>query len=359
MRLKKYSAKLAREFITSSPDFEKDLVIDDIDDKHKGIVSSAYSQSEVDDAYWENFRNWSGQDDGLAPVDLFVDVLGASRSFKNLVRYIHAKIFRSKRERFFWSTLHDDIEIIKNIGALPLLSDNPISSTPNPGNYCLIDGLEINQRWARYIYLLKRILDEKLLTDNNIWVDIGPFYGGLQGLVKKYVPDSRIVLVDFHHQLCRSYIYLKTIYPDTIHILPSQVKNYTDLSKLPKNSILYLPASYFTEVEQNKVDLVTNFFSLGEMRRTHFKGYMDSQLFREAKKTYLVNRFVSAPFFEKTYDSDINFFDYHFDQRLVDYFEIFPMHHYQLIERKVLNRVEFRNTSSSYFELITSKSKKD
>jgi putative sugar O-methyltransferase len=357
--LKNNSAELAKEFIANSPDFENDLVVEDIDDKHKGIVGSAYSQSEQADAYWENFRNWSGQGDGLAPIDLFVDVFGRNKSFKNFARYIHAKIFRGLRERFYWTTLNDDIEIIKQIGAASLLKENPISSSPNPGSYCLIDGLEINQRWARYIYLLKKILDQRLLVENDIWVDIGPFYGGLQGLVKKYVPESRIVLVDFHHQLCRSYIYLKTLYPDAVHIFPNQAKNYSDLTKLPNNSILYLPVPYFPMVQESKVDLATNFFSLGEMRRTHFKTYMDSRLFIEAKKTYLVNRFVSAPFFEKTYDSDIKFFDYLYDERHVDYFDIFPMHHYQLIERKVLNRVDFRNTSSSYFDLITSRGVKD
>ena len=356
--MKKYSAELAREFIDNCPDFDKDLVINNIDNKHKGIVSSAYSQSEGgDDAYWENFRNWSGQGDGLAPMDLFVDVLGKNRSFKNFVRYVYAKIFRRLRERFYWSTLNDDVEIIKQIGARSLLEDNPISATPNPGSYCLIDGLEINQRWARYIYLLKRILDENLLVGNGIWVDIGPFYGGLQGLVKKYVPDSRIVLVDFHHQLCRSYIYLKALYPDAVHIFPNQAKKYKNLSKLPNNSILYLPVSYYSNIQESKVDLVTNFFSLGEMRRTHFKGYMDSRLFLDSVKTYLVNRFVSAPFFERTYDSDIKFFDYLYDQREVEYFDIFPMHHYQLIQRMVLNRVDFRNTSSPYFELITTQAR--
>lgn len=345
--------ELAKEFIKNAPDFEKDLVIDDIDDKHKKIVSNAYTQTNLNAAFWKNFRNWSGQGDGLTPKDFFVDVIGNNKSLINTAKFFYAKIFRRLQERFYWATLRDDVELIKKIGAENILKENPVSRSPNPGKYCIVDGFEINQRWARYVYLTKRILENNLLGRSGVWVDVGPFYGGLQGLLKRYIPNSRIVLVDFHHQLCRSYIYLKTLYPDATHIFPNQVIQYTNLESLPENSILYVPVSSYELIKDSKVDLVTNFFSLGEMRRSHFRNYMTSGLFMNAKNVFLVNRFVSAPFFEKTYDSDLNVIDYLSDKRKVAYFDVFPMHHYQLIDREILNHKEFRNTSSSYFELLS------
>jgi hypothetical protein len=199
---------------------------------------------------------------------------------------------------------------------------------------------------------LKRILIEDLVKKDSIWVDIGSFYGGLQGLVKKYVPDSKIVLVDFHHQLCRSYIYLKTLFPDAVHIFPNDVKKYKNLKNLPSGSIMYVPVTYYHLIANGKVDLVSNFFSLGEMRRLFFKKYINSQLFKKASSKFLVNRFVSSPFFEKTYDTDITILDYVDANSKVTYFDVFPLHHYAIYNREVLGTKAFRNVSSSYFELI-------
>lgn len=117
---------------------------------------------------------------------------------------------------------------------------------------------------------------------------------------------------------------------------------------------MYVPVSDYAFLREETVDLVTNFFSLGEMRRTFFHSYMTSRLFTQARKVYLVNRFVSAPFFEKTYDSDVALPDYLSAVRKVEYLDVFPIHHYMLVRRAVFGREEFRNASSPYFEMVTS-----
>lgn len=349
--IKSFSA-LADEFIANSPDFESDLMVPDIDNKHKEIVGSAYKRMQQSE-FWENFRNWAGQNDGIEPVKFFTHVLGNKSSLKNIALYFYTKIFLRRRNNFYKSSLIDDIEIIKMIGGEEFLKENRISETPGGSKYFTIHGAQISLRWARYIYLLTRILKSDLLKKDEIWVDVGPFYGGLQGLVKKYVPESRMVLVDFHHQLCRSYIYLKTLYPDANHIFPKDVRKFKKLSNLPPNSFLYVPVSDFELIKNSDVDLVSNFVSLGEMRREHFKNYMESSLFLNAKKIYLVNRFVSAPFYERTYDSDLTVVDYLKTSRSILYFDIFPIHHYLLMKRKVLGRLAYRNVSSPFFETIT------
>ena len=42
------------------------------------------------------------------------------------------------------------------------------------------------------------------------------------------------------------------------------------------------------KIENGKVDLASNFFSLGEMRRLHFENYTSSKLFKMASSKYLV-----------------------------------------------------------------------
>jgi putative sugar O-methyltransferase len=342
---------LANEFIKNSKDYKSDLSINEIDNKHRQIITAAYKEFE-DQENWQNFRNWSQQNDCLSPLDFRVVFFRKKVTFKKTLMFFYMLIFNRLVRKFQWATMFDDYHAIELIGGGSLLKENPISKTPNSGNYCLINNVEINQRWARYIYLLKRILIEDLVKKDSIWVDIGSFYGGLQGLVKKYVPDSKIVLVDFHHQLCRSYIYLKTLFPDAVHIFPNDVKKYKNLKNLPSGSIMYVPVTYYHLIANGKVDLVSNFFSLGEMRRLFFKKYINSQLFKKASSKFLVNRFVSSPFFEKTYDTDITILDYVDANSKVTYFDVFPLHHYAIYNREVLGTKAFRNVSSSYFELI-------
>ena len=56
--------------------------------------------------------------------------------------------------------------------------------------------------------------------------------------------------------------------------------------------------------------------------RLSFKKWTGLQ---DCKNTYLVNRFVSAPFFEKTFDSDLSILDYLKSEKSPDYFDIFPI----------------------------------
>ena len=214
------------------------------------------------------------------------------------------------------------------------------------------ENTSVNVRWLRYLYIVQKIKTLKLIEGNQIWIDVGCYYGGLAGLVKKYFPSIKIVLVDFHHQLCRSYVYLSELYPDSNHIFPDDVGKYKNFDNLPDGSILYVPVSKYKEVEHNKVDLYTNFFSFGEMRPEAFNSYTESNIYKESKNIYLVNRFVSAPYFESTYDTKLNILDYSLSKKDAFYFDIFPIHHYMLLKREVFGRRQFRNFSSSYFEYI-------
>lgn len=349
------SLELSEYFILHSPDFSKDLDIPEVDDKHTKILKEAYREIDSKKAFSQfNFRGWKSQSDLNVPAQLSF-VAARSQGLANILsRYFYTKLFRRRADKSLLSAILDDIEIIKMVGAENLLIDNPVHLTPGAKEIYSIAGTSVNLRWLRYIYLLKRILDQNLLADGGVWLDVGSFYGGLQGLVRKYNPEARIIMVDFHHQLCRSFIYLSQLFPNATHIMPDQLSEYADFKLIPKGAIMYVPASEYERVANQRVNLATNFVSFGEMRRKFLDIYMTSRLFKESQKVFLVNRIVSAPFFEKTYDTDVSVLDYLSTNRKIEYFDIFPMHHYMSVKRKLFGREQFRNASSGYFEMVSS-----
>jgi putative sugar O-methyltransferase len=347
---------LAQVFISNSPDFFADLKTETIDEKHREIVGEAYKTlSRGGEDHWWKFRTWSFQSDAQVVPELSIYNFKYFGVVDSLLRFFYGQIFGRKTARNIRQEFQDDIAVIKMTGGQKYLEENPVSESPIPTRFSKIQGFRVNHRWLRYIYLLTRILQEKMVFDGSIWVDIGPYYGGLQGLVKKYSPNTTIVLVDFHHQLCKSYIYLSSMFPEAEHVLPNAIPESLQLSDYSKGAIFYVPVSRFEQIRDVEVQLVTNFVSLGEMRREVFAEYMTSPLFQNAAGLYLVNRFVSAPFFEPTYDTDLTVLDYVEDQSTITYFDIFPIHHYNQITRLLFGKMAARNVSSPYFELVIRK----
>jgi len=351
----KSSGELAEYFIKHAPKFHEDLDLKNIDDKHIEILKASYSEVDKGTAFNKNsFRNWKAQSDMDVPAQLSSSAIKDDGLLISILKFVYKKLFRRDADKYLKSAFRDDMDILNEVGAQELMLENPVHKTPGATATYHVNDTSINLRWLRYIYALKRILDFKILGDNSIWVDVGSYYGGLQGLVHKYAPTSRIVMVDFHHQLCRSFIYLSQLYPDALHITPDELKDYDSLEVMPSGAFVYVPVSDYEKIADQKVNLVTNFFSLGEMRREYFDVYHNSRLFNESDMTYIVNRFVSAPFFDSTYDNDLSILDYYSSNRKKEYFDIFPMHHFLLLKRNVFGRNEFRNMSSPYFELVTS-----
>jgi putative sugar O-methyltransferase len=212
------TSELAKRFISKAPKFYEDLELHDIDKKHSKIVKQAYEEVERGSAFVaDNFRNWKEHNDSSVPGQISLGAIKCDGLFLTLARYVYKKFINRVEDEILLSTFVDDISVIKSIGAEELLMENPVHLTPGATLFHNIDGTSVNLRWLRYIYLLKRILDMGVLKEGAVWVDVGSFYGGLQGLVHKYNSESRIVMVDFHHQLCRSFIYLsKLLFPKVL-----------------------------------------------------------------------------------------------------------------------------------------------
>lgn len=345
---------LLKEFAENSSGFNE-VLDQEIDNKHKKIISN--SKNNLNHLNYKNFRNWNNQND----MGLKYPMTQVSKIFLDLRKNFFLNGFTSLlRKRlnhiFEYSSMVDDINVLKYTGYETLLNENPQKNTPGALDFPLVEGYSVSTRWLRYLYILSQFDKHKLLSSNSIWVDIGSYYGGLQGLVKKYNPDITMILVDFNHQLLRSFIYLKNLYPDCNHVLPNQVKEYLHLNEL-KNSIIYVDVDNYQLLEHLSVDLITNFFSLGEMKKSTFRNYLNSSLFNNAKIIYLANRVFSSPFFDKTYDDSINLLDYLKPNFSIDLIDSFPVGVYNVGLKKVFDRMFFRNFSSQYFEIILKKIK--
>jgi len=348
--------ELVQKFISHAPDFYSDMKIGDLDNKHSEIVKSAYDSIETGKAFKDkNFRNWSAQSDLEVPMQLSTFNFKTHGFLYTVLKFFYVKIFRRDVEKAALTNILDDISIIKAINGEKLLKENPAHTASGASTAYFTDDKSVNLRLLRYTYICQNIINHNLLSNSGVWVDVGSYYGGCQNLLYKKFPNVTNVLVDFHHQLCRSYIFLSQSFPDANHILPDEVSNYENLESIPKGSFVYLPVSDYYKIENQQVSLVSNFFSLGEMRREFHSTYMNSSLFKKSKKTYLINRWISSPFFEKTYDTDISILDYMSNTQKIDYFDMFPMHHYQLMKREIHGRVAQRSKGSSYFEMMTSR----
>jgi len=327
-----------------------DSKLNDIDFKHEKIIEN--SKMNLKNLNSSNFRNWDQQNDmGLKYSMTYFSKIFLGLKKKNIF-YGFFELFKKRLNHIFeYSSMIDDIQILKLLGAENLIIENPQNKTPGSFNFPLVNGYSVSFRWLRYLYILNQIKRFNLIKNDNAWLDIGSYYGGLQGLVRKYFPETKIIMLDFSHQLARSFIYLKQLYPKANHLFPNQILQIKDINDIPKGSFLYVELEDINKLNDLEIKMVSNFYSLGEMKKKTFENYLNSDFVKNSKIVYFANRFNSRPFYEKTYDDPINIFDYKVKKNIF-YFDIFPMGHYQISNRKIFERTFFRNISSQYFEII-------
>lgn len=341
---------LYKEFINNSYNFfsEKNLKLDV---KHERIIKGFYKEYDKNKKFYlKNFRDWSFQDDYVVPAQLNKHQILINGFFKSFLNFILRKIYELVKPEIV-NGFFDDISFLKKYTNLKILKANPAHLSPGCKKFYFIDNnISTNVRWNRYAYIASQIEKYKLLNNGQTWIDIGSYYGGLQSFVKKIFPKINIVMVDFQHQLCRSYIFLKQVFPTSNHILPNSIKNLSNL-KSQTDTIVYLPINDYSKFKF-KFDLFTNFFSLGEMNNKDFKYYLDNYNHHFSKKKYLINRVVSGPYFDKTYNVGTNILMYPFNNNNTEYYDVFPIQHYQLQKTKLNNKIAFRPRSSEHFEVI-------
>ena len=270
-----------------------------LDKKHSYIVDSI---KDVDfNKFLKSYRNWENQNDCEAPFQ-FNFYSFESFGYFNYLKYLLGNIkgnllYGFNLRKFFF----DDIKIIKLLNGFDILEKCPIHKTPgNNIAYFLNKRISANVRWLRYVYFTAVIRSENIISNKKQTIlDIGSYYGGFQYVIKKIYPNSKHILVDFPHQLARSAIFLGKSFPKAkIHAIydkQSLEKYFTD--DYINHDFILLSNEVFIDFSKRfsslnyKLDLLTNFYSLGEMSRKNFNSYLNSEILKNTNKLYILERF--------------------------------------------------------------------
>ena len=335
---------------------------DSLDRKHESIIASAKKNSF--NKLIKNYRSWEMQSDHDVPFQFNFFSL---RSY-GLTKYIRYLLGTIKNDFIYGtnkcSSFFDDIEIIKLLNGFDILEKCPVHKSPgNTIAFFLNKDISANLRWLRYIYfasIVRKYCNFK--NKSPIILDIGSYYGGFQYVIKKIFPNSKHILVDFPHQLARSALFLSESFPNAkiYSIFDNNTFNYFFQNKLIQEyDFLLLSTDYYHKFSDTysleDLDLLTNFYSLGEMTKNDFKKYINSKILLNARQIYFCNRFDSSPFYEPTYESKLSILDYLIDGFNIKLSQSSGIHNYIMISRKLFGKKKVRPTSSRYFDLILKK----
>lgn len=205
--------------------------------------------------------------------------------------------------------LKEALAIVRSSASEPLLRKYP--SPPIGDPYVFTDdGYVYTYRWLKHIWslgLVREVLSARL-PQRFVALDVGSSYGIFSGLVKHEWPTSHHVLVDFPEQLLLAHYFLGRWHPGCRIAGMAEVAGQAKLTRewLTQFDFVLVPVSCFGALAAGSADLVSNCASFGEMSRTCFKTYIDSDPVTTARYLFLVNRIQSAP----TYDTDLTILDY-------------------------------------------------
>lgn len=325
--------------------------------KYESISVAALSHIETNSFNLKTIKNWSKQDDMGVPIQ--ISRLKAFNAFyiQNFIRFLRNTYPKRWLIQFFQrQSLRDDLQIVIEKKYDDILRNNPVSKIPFTRDVYYKKGMSFNSRYLRYVYLVGQIRKFNLLGNalNEIHVDIGNFYGGLQVLLKQYYPKTTFISIELPHQLFRSYLFHRMMFPQSeSYIGVNGFENYLENRTENAGAFIYLlPSDYHVIGDKVVPDLITNYASFGEMSRKNFEEYLNSRTTLKAQRFHFVNRFISSPTLDPTYLNDINIRDYFIENTAINFFDIFPIHHHSITKRLFLGKRGYRNNSSPSFELI-------
>ncbi len=215
------------------------------------------------------------------------------------------------------------------------------------------NGIKFNKRWLHnihYTYLIKEYLYEILNQEDSLIIDIGGGYGILGYMLSKLNFKGTYVLVEFSEQLIAAQYFLKSsLQNKNVSSLEFFHKNLKNLNeKTVKDFDFFLcPCDHYDKLKISSVDLVTNFFSFGEMGEKNFKNYFDSEILKNTKYIFFINRFYS----HNEYNNNISILDYNLSNFKKLYFDIHKFEDTYIKQMfRYFGKVE--QTNSPFFEII-------
>ncbi len=259
--------------------------------------------------------------------------------------------------RSWRSHILHDLSLLEKDGALDMLRRYPIDKTPGNPFVMRARGCAFNLRWLRHVYfntlVNKHIGAEIDDRKSFINLDIGCSYSVFSYMFKSEHPNATCVLVDFPDQLILSYWFLGNLFPDAKFATLADFadRETIDRAFLEQFDFVLLPVPQYGMLQADSLDMVSNFFSLGEMRREWFEGYMTSDPFRTARYFLTSNRFESSPRMEPTYDTDLTILDYPLGDFERLHFGVYPLHQCYF-KSKGYVFTETRSISSHNFDFL-------
>jgi putative sugar O-methyltransferase len=191
--------------------------------------------------------------------------------------------------------------------------------------YINYEGIKFNKRWihnVHYTYLIKKYLSEDVLNQSTTIVDIGGGYGILGYMLNKINFKGTYVLVEFPEQLVAAQYFLRSSFPNhTISTLKFFYENDINENIIRNFNFFLCPYDKFKKLEKCSIDLVTNFFSFGEMSKKNFNNYFESNILKYTKYIFFINRFFS----DIEYNNNISILDYKLNNFNKIYFELHKM----------------------------------
>jgi putative sugar O-methyltransferase len=219
----------------------------------------------------------------------------------------------------------------------------------NPG-YCVINNFKLNERFLRHCHffsIFDKFFDQKKIS---YVIDIGGGYGSFARLIHKKYKNIKLIIIDLPEQLIMAKYYLEKNFPN------SKISNIRDIYKikkinhfyLSKYNILLIPHKQYNKININlKKNLTINFNSFGEIDKYTFDKYMKSDLLKKSKYFFSVNRIDSFP----TYNNNLSFLDYRFENYKKLYNNISPVWDYFFVKKFYLFKVK-RVFTSRVLEFI-------
>lgn len=206
-------------------------------------------------------------------------------------------------------TLMECAAITEREGNSELLQRYPCHPAGQPRMFAH-RGYRFTVRWLKhisYLGLLNKHLGEAM-RGQPVILDLGSSYGIFPYLVKHEFPRARVVLVDFPEQLILARYFLGSCFPGARIAGIEELERHATVTRalLEPHEFLLVPVQRFRQLAGGLVDVFANFASLGEMSRTAFNGYLQSEVFNTARYFFTVNRVQSAP----DYDTDLTIVDY-------------------------------------------------
>ncbi len=263
---------------------------------------------------------------------------GNMNFFKKIIYKVFSFLPKFLGYHPYVNLLEDSYKIIKEEGALNILKNNPITSTGNPIVYKK-NKFYFTYRWLRHIlifYYYEKIFSKT--NDVNIITDIGTGYGTFPILIKKNFDKKKFILIDLPEQLCAAHYYIKSEFPNSKIPTFEQITNakYLDRNFFDKFDFSLIPCYLIDKINKDSSDLVANFASFNEMPKIWFDKYMNSQLLKNSKYLYTMNR-ISRPPMNNNEAYAISILDMNLNEYEKIFFDVFRLYKWKYLSVKIFN----------------------